>query len=122
MNTARVVSDILGMDSESDWNASDEEDYVEAEASFHIPDRLLREQEGKMADSVQNCKYRLHFCTNIIGSKESNKEEDEDSNDEGDDNHDVGEDSDGEGDEDEGQFEDADDGSEPGSSVDCRVT
>ena len=73
MNTERVVSDILGMGSESDWNASDEEDYVEAEASFHIPDRLLREQEGKMADSVQNCKYRLHFCTNIIAVKKLTK-------------------------------------------------
>ena len=52
MNIESVVSDILGADSDSDWNASDEEDCLEDEASFHVPDRLLREQEGKMADSV----------------------------------------------------------------------
>ena len=52
MNIGRVVSDILGADLESDWNALDEEDCLEAEASFHVSDRLLREQEGKMADSV----------------------------------------------------------------------
>ena len=64
MNIERVVSDILGADSDSDWNASDEEDCLEDEASFHVPDGLLREQEGKMADSVRNCRYRLHFCNN----------------------------------------------------------
>ena len=64
MNIESVVSDILGADSDSDWNASDEEDCLEDEASFHVPDRLLREQEGKMADSVRNCRYRLRFCNN----------------------------------------------------------
>ena len=52
MNIESIVSDILGADSDSDWNTLDEEDSLENEPSFHIPDRLLREQEGKMADSV----------------------------------------------------------------------
>ena len=64
MNIERVVTDILGAHSDSDWNASDEEDCLEDKASFHVPDRLLREQQGKMADSVRNCRYRLCFCKN----------------------------------------------------------
>ena len=36
MNTEGVVSDILGADLKSDWNASDEEDCVEDKASFHV--------------------------------------------------------------------------------------
>ena len=64
MNIDSVVSDNLGADSDSDWDASDKEDCLADEASFHIPDRLLREQEGKMADSVRNCRYCLCFCNN----------------------------------------------------------
>ena len=64
MNIERIVNDILGMDLESDWNASDEEDCVEDEAFIYISDKLLREHEGKMADSVQNCRYHLRFYNN----------------------------------------------------------
>ena len=52
MNTEGVVSDILGADLKSDWNASDEKDCVEDKPSFHVPDGLFREQEGRMAGSV----------------------------------------------------------------------
>lgn len=34
MNVEKVVSDILGIDLDSDWNASDEEDSTEVEPSF----------------------------------------------------------------------------------------
>ena len=60
MDLERVVSDILGSDSDCNWNASDEEVSMEVDTSFEPSDRLLMEQEGKMAD--RNDQYSFRCC------------------------------------------------------------
>ena len=41
-----------------------DEDRMEAEVSFYVPDRLLREQEGYMVDSIRNCRFCLAVHNN----------------------------------------------------------
>ena len=50
MDARTVVSVILGNDSDSDWNGSDEEKENDAEEGSFRVDKLLMEQ-GKMADT-----------------------------------------------------------------------
>ena len=61
MDAKTVVSVILGNDSDSDWNGSDEERENEAEEDSFRVDKLLMEQ-SKMADT----RVSIDFTVSVV--------------------------------------------------------
>ena len=61
MDAKTVVSVILGNDSDSDWNGSDEEGENDAEEDSFRVDKLLMEQ-SKMADT----RVSIDFTVSVV--------------------------------------------------------